>query len=724
MDEAALKDLARSGISEADADLAGIYDVEDAREECYPEFRSGPAIVFPYQNPFTGELLTFERKGQLLDFARVRYMRAPLGAKKFRRYDQPLRSGVQPYFPVAARCPWAQILANGEAICITEGEKKALAACINGCATIGLGGVYNFMDGGKFLPLLEQIEWRGRVVYIIFDSDAATNPDVRVATERLAAELSMNRGADVRLVRLPEGAKGADGKAAKVGLDDFIVAHGVEALYELIEAALPMRRIDGAVLALNHRVAFIEADDLVYDLGAGGFLKKAAFVNGSDFSTETVVQTAGNGNKVSTVQVAAEWLVHPMARRYRDVTFRPDIQDASVPRPGGFALNLWKGWRPEVGDVTPFLELYAHVCSQLPEEHKDLFMKLLAYKVQHPAEKFALAPMLMGPTGSGKSMLCDIVRQMAGVHGKQFLDDVLKSDFNGWAEDAIFVAINEVKHETINAVWPRLKALIADKGMLLNEKFRVARTVDNCTFFMMTTNDVDAAAFDRDDRRIFVIPGPGPREPEFYQGIADWMAKGGPAKLLGYLLTYDLKDWKPPARAPMTTAKNLARMEDLSAIGQLAELMHTGDENTILMWIDTAMEWARGFETGANPFLAARARETAMILPSLQIRPWYSPNELAHMFPMLASDLLGSRKLASTPAGQISKELRQNGIRYLECKDDPMGFKVKGRYQTYLVVADMDDWKDPITQNDFDRLMKEWNTYAVVRGLHRPARTA
>src|SRR5262249_33859732 len=42
----------------------------------------------------------------------------------------------------------------------------------------------------------------------------------------------------VRVVRLPQGDPGPDGKPSKVGLDDYLVAHGTEAFRALLAAAV------------------------------------------------------------------------------------------------------------------------------------------------------------------------------------------------------------------------------------------------------------------------------------------------------------------------------------------------------------------------------------------------------------------------------------------------------------------------------------------------------
>jgi hypothetical protein len=79
--------------------------------------------------------------------------------------------------------------------------------------------------------------WQGRPVFLCFDSDASTNPSVRLAEWHLAETLR-RYGAVVRVVRLPPGDPRPDGAPAKIGLDDFLVANGPDASRELLAGAV------------------------------------------------------------------------------------------------------------------------------------------------------------------------------------------------------------------------------------------------------------------------------------------------------------------------------------------------------------------------------------------------------------------------------------------------------------------------------------------------------
>ena len=127
---------------------------------------------------------------------------------------------------------------------ITEGEKKSLKADQEGFRCIGLVGVFAWKAKGceQLLPELDLIQWKGRSVFVVFDSDAATNESVADAETRLAAQL-VNRGANVRVVRLPSGPNGE-----KVGLDDYLLAFGANGLHQLLNSAEPPSPVDNNIV--------------------------------------------------------------------------------------------------------------------------------------------------------------------------------------------------------------------------------------------------------------------------------------------------------------------------------------------------------------------------------------------------------------------------------------------------------------------------------------------
>jgi putative DNA primase/helicase len=151
------------------------------------------------------------------------------------KYESPKGEPNRIYLPPGD----AQHLANtAQELALTEGEFKALALSQELLPTIGLVGIggWKEKDHQRLLPELERVAWSGRKVYLIPDSDFGTNENVATAVAWLAKHLS-DRGAVVKLVRLPDGAPDASGKPAKMGADDYLAAHGKGAMRKLIDAA-------------------------------------------------------------------------------------------------------------------------------------------------------------------------------------------------------------------------------------------------------------------------------------------------------------------------------------------------------------------------------------------------------------------------------------------------------------------------------------------------------
>jgi hypothetical protein len=110
---------------------------------------------------------------------------------------------------------------------ITEGEKKAAAACQSGLIAAGVGGVWNWstrLNNGErlVLPLLEEFVWTERSVLMCPDSDAwQPGKELKILAGffALAKELQ-SRGASVQFVVLP------DLPGRKCGLDDWLLIPG------------------------------------------------------------------------------------------------------------------------------------------------------------------------------------------------------------------------------------------------------------------------------------------------------------------------------------------------------------------------------------------------------------------------------------------------------------------------------------------------------------------
>jgi hypothetical protein len=130
----------------------------------------------------------------------------------------------------------------GKPVIVSEGPVKALACVQAGVDAIGLNGVWcagvkNSRGQVVIGPELQNVlDWRGRRVFLGFDTDCAINPQVRQALFRLFFLLSVSRAQVFQLSWDPVQGKGIDDYLAKQTKPD-------ESLKALLGAARPFVEI-------------------------------------------------------------------------------------------------------------------------------------------------------------------------------------------------------------------------------------------------------------------------------------------------------------------------------------------------------------------------------------------------------------------------------------------------------------------------------------------------
>lgn len=679
-------------------------------------------VVIPY----------YEADGSPLMVDGVHFKRArrlgelPVGAAK---YVQGSGTGVHVYL-----CPiinWEEVFRNPKIpIVITEGEAKAIALCSQGVACVALGGVSSIRlkSTGEFLPEARACLWGGKTVYVVFDSDAASNPNVYAAQEQLRAELSIRRGADVRVVKLPGRVIGVDEDGnsieEKMGIDDFLLWQGIEVFKQLLQSTPSFSKLDKKIIELNEQVAFINDEGSIYDFKEQNFMSPAVFVNSPKFGKhkiQMVAMTKKGPVDRPPISVAKEWLTHENARHYASIVFKPGRPEEYDDPDVGRVINRWNGLRHAPGDVQPFLDLTDFIFSEVEEEHRDFAIKLMAYKAQNPAEKIPIALILVGLKGSGKSMWCAMLAKAFEPASKTMFGDSLLSDYNGYIDGSLLVFIDEIDDETMNKSVTRLKYYITNPKVRLNEKYRPEKEVDNIASFVLTTNQPKAVSFSRDERRYFVVRCPDKTTEEWYLDylVPYFKSDCGPA-IMDYLLRYDLKGWKPPAEAPMTAERDNAYLEGLDPVTSLAEQILTADRNVVGMWITASLQWAKDMKnnmpSNPPPGLLKRVQQIDARMADWPLRPFYSVSEIALMFPSLSEQLMGNRggRYKNYTPEEISSALRTAGVKTLKnAERGKFGFLRNGIREHYLVIADVnsEEWKKPLTQAEFEEKLLQFGTY-------------
>ena len=150
---------------------------------------------------------------------------------------------------------------------ITEGVRKADAAASAGLCCVGLLGVWgwrgtNKLGGKVVLADWDSVALNDRDVYVVFDSDVTTKPQVQSALRSFTAFLE-RRDAKVHVVRLPAGVDGS-----KTGLDDYLAdGHSAEELVALASSHDPVgsdTKVGGTGAQSERRTA-VKAPAIAYE---------------------------------------------------------------------------------------------------------------------------------------------------------------------------------------------------------------------------------------------------------------------------------------------------------------------------------------------------------------------------------------------------------------------------------------------------------------------------
>jgi len=181
------------------------------------------------------------------------------------RLDNPLVNGdgkPQRYLrrkgePNSLYNPGVDLSQAGE-LWIVEGELKCLCGYSQGLPIVGLSGIFNWRtlgpeaellaDGEKLkdqealLPGLAQVNWEGKKINLLYDSDITPGHRAYDAFPRLGEQLYSRGAKEVRILTLPSLSK-----TEKTGLDEYLIAKGSQGLEDLqkirdrAEPYLPIR---------------------------------------------------------------------------------------------------------------------------------------------------------------------------------------------------------------------------------------------------------------------------------------------------------------------------------------------------------------------------------------------------------------------------------------------------------------------------------------------------
>jgi primase-polymerase (primpol)-like protein len=350
------------------------------------------------------------------------------------------------------------------------------------------------------------------------------------------------------------------------------------------------------VIALEEmlsRFLYIEDGDRVQDLTHPRLVVPFDQFVKSHRSSKTLLEVVGEFKgdgtpKTKSYETARLW-EHGARTQIKTVTFRPGALARTVDPDGNPASNTWRpierGAAP-AGDASLFLN---HV-RWLFGADTDRFLDWLAHIEQQPGVLPHTAWLHVSIThGKGRNWLANVLcRVWQGHVANNFnLTRMLNTGFDGRLSKKLLVIVDEIHEGGSNARWDSsetLKQTITAEQREINPKYGFPLVEWNVARWLMFSNHLSAIPLDNQDRRFEVVKHEGARMPDgYYEQL--WGAIKEPGFIAGvaqYLLTRDIRHFKPGAHAVMTEAKrDMVAASKSEVDDSIADLIETHPADVI-----------------------------------------------------------------------------------------------------------------------------------------------
>jgi hypothetical protein len=206
----------------------------------------------------------------------------------------------------------------------------------------------------------------------------------------------------------------------------------------------------------------------------------------------------------------SKWVKNnPTMRCYTDIGIYPNNSKCpekiyNMWRP--FDMELVNDYEERPDELAVILNHIKILCGN-NEVVSDYLIKWIAQMIQYPEVK-TICPTLISKEGSGKGTLLLLIEKMIGSSKYFETTDPLRDvwgNFNGRMANKFLVNLNEMSKKDTLECQGKIKGLITDGKLTINNKGMNQYEIQSYHRFIITTNNEDPITTKSDDRRNLVI---------------------------------------------------------------------------------------------------------------------------------------------------------------------------------------------------------------------------
>jgi hypothetical protein len=251
------------------------------------------------------------------------------------------------------------------------------------------------------------------------------------------------------------------------------------------------------------------------------------------------------------------------ASRVHNERFVPGNDDEIVTVDKVDWLNTWVApdVKPVKGTAKKMCDHILYLCNG-NKEYAAHILNWLAYCYQNPGKKINHALLVISAyQGVGKDTMALAMARLLGRKNVPFLeDDAISDGRNEFMKRAQMIIVPEIMSGDRRDVSNKLKPLITQPEVRVNEKNVKPYWVENLANFAMFSNHENAAHIEDHDRRYFVIICQSkPMPTAYYDELYEYIESDALSGFAWFLKNRDLSDFNPKAVAPDTEHKDVVR---------------------------------------------------------------------------------------------------------------------------------------------------------------------